>query len=128
MIVYEALKHSLTQESNRMLTGVSQTKGQDSSISLLIHDVFGAETFKTHKKRKWHFYNRIDGERIVFLGSINKKRAIVTEFEDIPADPDETSAYVDDNRLQDFPYEVCKSFRRSSRIGEIPNRLFHLKF
>ena len=110
MIVYEALKHSLTQESNRMLTGGNQTKGQDSSISLLIHDVFGAEILKTHKKRKWYYYNRIDGERIDFSGTLRRKRATVAEFEDIPADPDETSAYVDETDYRTFLMRFVRAF------------------
>ena len=54
-VIYEALKRSLTPDP-----------GQDSVISLLIHDVFGGEILKTHAKKKWHFYNRIDGERVDF--------------------------------------------------------------
>jgi hypothetical protein len=114
MIVYEALKHSLTQESNRMLITGTQTKGQDSSISLLIHDVFGGEILKTHKKRKWYFYNRIDGERIDFSRSIkSKKSVVVAKFEDIPTDPDETSAYIDEIDYTTFFMRFVRAFEEA---------------
>jgi hypothetical protein len=113
MIVYEALKHSLTQESNRMLAIGNETKGQDSSISLLIHDVFGGEILKTHKKRNWHYYNRIDGERIDFTGSLAKSGVVVTEFEDIPADPKETAAYVDETDYRTFLMRFVRAFEEA---------------
>jgi hypothetical protein len=121
MIVYEALKHSLTQESNRMLATGNQTKGQDSSISLLIHDVFGGEILKTHKKRNWHFYNRIDGERIDFTGTSAKSRAVITEFEDIPADPNETAAYVDETDYRTFLMRFVRAFEEAVGLEKYQN-------
>src|ERR1035437_2626405 len=66
VLVYEALKRSEFPESNSRLTSFFKTSGQDRLISLLIHDVFGGEILKTHKNKNWHFYNRIDGERVDF--------------------------------------------------------------
>jgi len=59
----------------------------------LIHNIFGGESLKTHKKKGWHFYNRIEGERIDFAGSEESKSSVVNRFEDIPSDPDETHNY-----------------------------------
>ena len=86
-IVHNALKRS-------RIPG-DPVENQDSLISLIIHDIFGGEILKTHKKHGWHFYNRIDGKRVDFARS---KMSIPVEdnsFEDIPATPDETHPYFD---------------------------------
>lgn len=79
-VVYKALKRTQTPDS-----------AQDTLISLLIHDIFGGEILKTHKKHNWHFYNRIDGERVDFT----KNSTEVNSFEDIPSTPAETYDYID---------------------------------
>jgi hypothetical protein len=91
-VVKEALKESLAMENNPE-TGPPEisAKGQDSDISLLIHDIFGGEILKTPWKKGWHFYNRVDGERIDFTKAGKSK---TTKFEDIPTTPDETCKYV----------------------------------
>jgi len=95
MVVYEALKRSLTPDSNRRLKSEKHTEGQDSLISLMIHDVFGGEILKTHTKKNWHFYNRINGERVDFTKSEEVKSVEDNRFEDIPSTPDETYDYFD---------------------------------
>ena len=77
--VYEALKRTGTPPLD--------TGGQDGLVSLLMHDLFGAEILKTHKNKSWHFYNRIDGERIDFTKT--RKMTGISKFEDIPSNPDE---------------------------------------
>jgi hypothetical protein len=85
VVVYEALKRTETPDSRSKLS--LRISGQDSLISLLIHDVFGAEMLKTHKNKNWHFYNRIDGERVDFTKT--GKPVEKDGFEDIPSNPDE---------------------------------------
>lgn len=85
MVVHEALRNSRTPEV--------RTDDQDGLISLLIHDIFGGEILKTHKKRGWHFYNRINGERIDFTSSEFGKFSVDNRFEDLPSTPDETYNY-----------------------------------
>jgi hypothetical protein len=99
-LVYEALNRSQTSDP-----------GQDSIISLLIHDVFGGEILKTHKKKNWHFYNRIDGERVDFTSK--KKSAGINVFEDIPATPDETYAYVDQVDYSTFFMRFVRAFEET---------------
>jgi hypothetical protein len=99
-VIYEALKRSLTADP-----------GQDSIISLLIHDVFGGEILKTHKKKKWHFYNRIDGERVDF--TLKKKSAGMNVFEDIPSTPDETSDYIDQVDYSTFFTRFIRAFEET---------------
>jgi hypothetical protein len=88
-IVYEALE--LSQPRSEKKTG-GFSKNEDSLISLLIHDIFGGEILKTHLRKNWHFYNRIDGERIDFT---KKRKSAKTIFEDIPSTPEEPYDYVD---------------------------------
>ena len=108
-VVYEALKGSLELESDRKLTPDNRPIGQDSLISLLIHDIFGGEILKTHKRKNWHFYNRIEGERVDFTGSEVKfdREAI---FEDIPSTPDETYDYVDQTDYTTFFTKFVRTF------------------
>ena len=113
MVVYEALKRSMTSESNRRLTPDNQTKGQDSLISLLIHDIFGGEILKTHTKKYWHFYNRIDGERVDFTSSKNGKSTIANSFEDIPSTPDETHDYFDQVDYSTFLMRFVRAFEET---------------
>ena len=108
-VVYEALKGSLELESDRKLTPDNRPIGQDSLISLLIHDIFGGEILKTHKRKNWHFYNRIEGERVDCTGSEVKfdREAI---FEDIPSTPDETYDYIDQTDYTTFFTKFVRTF------------------
>lgn len=110
MIVYEALKQSLAPDSNQRIIPNNKTDGQDGLISLLIHDVFGGEILKTHKEKNWHFYNRVDGERVDFAGEDAEKRADENRFEDIPSTPDETFDYVDQADYTTFFMKFVRAF------------------
>jgi len=63
-IVKEALRRALPPgEKLRGGTGLS-SQNHDVEISVLINDVFGGEIVRTQTRRGWHFYNRINGERV----------------------------------------------------------------
>lgn len=94
IVVHEALKKSRTPEV--------RADDQDSLISLLIHDIFGGEILKTHKKRGWHFYNRINGERIDFTSPELGKSSDHNRFEDLPSTPDETYNYIEQEEYAIF--------------------------
>jgi hypothetical protein len=123
MIVYEALKRSLSPGSKGRLTPNDQTTGQDRLISLLIHDVFGGEILKTHTKRDWHYYNRIDGERVDFTGPETKKSPGDTRFEDIPSSPDETNDYIDQADYSTFFMGFVSAFEESLGLKKYPKGL-----
>lgn len=95
-LVYQALE--------RTKTGLE--KGGDSLVSLLIHDVFGGEILKTHLRKNWHFYNRIDGEIVDFT----KKKTPRKNVEDIPSTPDETCAYLDQVDYSTFFERFVRAF------------------
>ncbi len=113
IIVFKALNRSLTPDSNRRLISGNQTDGQDSLISLMIHDVFGGEILKTHKKKNWHFYNRIDGERVDFTRSKMGKSIKSSGFEDIPSTPDETYDYFDQVDYTTFFTKFVSAFEEA---------------
>jgi hypothetical protein len=87
MFVQEALNKSWKPDN---VPGSKNEFPGDSEAMItshMIHDIFGGEILKTRKKDGWHFYNRIDGERVDFTktGEPVKKNV----FEDIPSNPDE---------------------------------------
>ena len=67
--------------------------GQSSIISRMMYDIFGGEILKTHKKKVWHFYNRIDGKRVDFTVLKKVKSSKISHFEDFLSTPDETYNY-----------------------------------
>jgi hypothetical protein len=121
-VVYEALKGSLELEPDRKLTPDNRPIGQDSLISLLIHDIFGGEILKTHKRKNWHFYNRIEGERVDFTGSEVKfdRDAI---FEDIPSTPDETYDYIDQTDYTTFFTKFVRTFEEKVGLDKYQTRV-----
>lgn len=110
MVVQEALKRSRTLDYNPEKTPDYPAGSEDGIISLLIHNIFGGEILKTHKKKGWHFYNRIDGERIDFAGSEKNKSSLVNRFEDIPSNPDETYNYFEKEDYLDFFIRFLRAF------------------
>lgn len=118
IIVYEALKRSQAPDSSRRFTFASHVSGQDSLISLLIHDIFGGEILKTPKKTNWHFYNRIDGERIDFTRLETGKSTEVISFEDIPSTPDETYDYIDQVDYSTFFMKFVGAFEETVGLDQ----------
>jgi hypothetical protein len=93
LVVQNALKRSCESDAISGWTLTAPADGEGSLTSLLIYDIFGGEMLKTHKRKGWHFYNRIDGERIDFTSLNMDKVAHNNRFEDIPSTPDETYNY-----------------------------------
>lgn len=112
-VVYEALKRSVTFDPDKRLKTGNNSIEQDSLVSLLIHDIFGGEILKTHAKKNWHFYNRIDGERVDFANHKIRKTNSDTRFEDIPSTPDETYAYVDQTDYTNFFMSFVRAFEET---------------
>jgi hypothetical protein len=113
MFVFEALQRSLNFNSDKKMQSGDPSTGQDTLISLLIHDIFGAEILKTHIKKDWHFYNRINGEVIDFTMTETRKLKNNPGFENIPSTPDETSDYVDQNDYSTFMMSFVRAFEET---------------
>jgi hypothetical protein len=94
LFVQDALKKSRILDESHMVSNSKKFKnGLDREISSLIHDIFGGEILKTHARKGWHFYNKINGERIDFTSSDTGEAAESYCFEDIPSTRDETVKY-----------------------------------
>jgi hypothetical protein len=111
-VISEALKHSLVDDPPGK-KHLNPDPGQDSLISLLIHDIFGGEILKTHFKKGWHFYNRIEGRRIDFTGLDLNKTSEGINFEDIPSTPDETYSYFEDEEYSTFLMRFIWAFEEA---------------
>jgi hypothetical protein len=84
-----------------------------SVTSRLVYDSFGGEILKTHLKKGWHFYNRIDGERIDFTIPEKRKSSLDIPFEDIPSNPDEAHNYFQED---DYSTQFIKFIRAFEEI------------
>ena len=120
MIVYEALKNCQPEGSSPSKQWFDPDE-QASLISLLIHDIFGGEILKTHVKRGWHFYNRIEGKRLDFTSPEMNNSISDNQFEDIPSTPDETYAYFEDEEYSIFLMRFLAAFEEA--VGLDRNRL-----
>jgi hypothetical protein len=112
-VVQEALKRTWVSDSNPGLISKNSADGQDSVNSLLIHDIFGGDILKTHNKKGWHFYNRVDGERVDFTGSEMGKTDKDNRFEDIPSSPDETFTYFSEEEYSTFFMRFVRIFEET---------------
>jgi hypothetical protein len=65
-VVQEVLKRIWANDDSPASNPGKPPVGLNILTSLLIHDIFGGEILKTHKKKGWHYYNLIDGDRIDF--------------------------------------------------------------
>jgi len=105
MVVHEALRKIRTSDVPK--------SDLDSLISMLIHDIFGGEILKTKRKSGWHFYNRVDGLRVDFTRSEMCKSDNENHFEDIPATPDETYCYYEQEEYSKFLLRFIRAFEES---------------
>jgi hypothetical protein len=101
-VVQEALRQSMASDKRNVVSTKETREIQSTIISQLIHDIFGGEILKTHKKKSWHFYNRIDGERVDFAMSELGKSPEENTFEDISSTPDETHDYFEQEDYSTF--------------------------
>ena len=112
-IVQTALKRTWGLNKNTGLVPVNPAVNKSSLISQLIYDIFGGEILKTHKKRSWHFYNRINGERIDFSTSGTKRLSYGNHFEDIPASIDEINNYFEQEQYSPFYMRFVREFEET---------------
>lgn len=92
-IVQRALHRTWLMDNKARYPVDKTSDGQSSITSRLIYDIFGGEILKTQFKNGWHFYNRVDGERIDFSISDPDKTSADIPLEDMLSTPDETLNY-----------------------------------
>lgn len=113
--VQETLRQTISSDN---FPGAGPFKeSQDTIISLLIHDIFGAEILKTHKQKRWHFYNRINGERIDLAEAETLNPVVENTFEDIPSSPCEASDYVAREDYLTFLMKFIREFEETVGLG-----------
>ena len=109
MVVKKALKSSWALDDSPEWT----PDDQSSLTSKLIYDVFGGEILKTHKKKGWHFYNRINGERVDFTNSKIDKFSQKNSFEDLPSNTDEVHNYIEPEEYSTFFVRFIREFEEA---------------
>lgn len=112
-VIQTAMNRARKSEYNPGLNPVKSSVEQSSVISQLIFDIFGGEILKTHKRKSWHFYNRINGERIDFTKSEIKKVPAYNHFEDIPVSIDEIHNYFEQEQYLPFYMMFIKEFEET---------------
>ena len=111
-IIYQSIRNCQPTESDLWKHSFDPDE-QASLISLLIHDIFGGEILKTHVKKGWHFYNRIDGKRLDFTSPDMNSSSSYNQFDDIPSTPDETYAYFEDEEYSAFLMRFIAAFEEA---------------
>jgi hypothetical protein len=116
VIVQEALNRSINPDGDQAQSSENHIDDESSVTSLLIHDIFGGEILKTHKKKGWHFYNRIDGERIDLTKSPTAKGQDDNHFDDLPSTPEETYKYFEKEDYSTFLMRFIRIFEESTGL------------
>jgi hypothetical protein len=111
--VKEALRSTWELDKSADMTTFEPPVDQSCETSTLIFDIFGGEILKTHNKKGWHFYNRINGKRIDFTGSKTGKSSGTKRLEDIPSTPDETYNYFEKEDYLTFFIRFIRAFEEA---------------
>jgi hypothetical protein len=109
-VVKKALKRCLAKDS-KSGRSVKDDYRQNNLIPLVIHDIFGGEILKTSNEKGWHYYNRIDGERLDFTEPDNSYRE--NQFEDLLSSPDEIVNFFPTEDYITFFMRFIKSFEEA---------------
>jgi hypothetical protein len=112
-VVQKALTSSWTLDKDQGWIPYDSADDKSSVTSQLIYDIYGGEILKTHEKNGWHFYNRINGERIDFTRSIISKSSENYSFEDIPSTPDETHIYFEQEEYATLLIRFIRAFEEA---------------
>jgi hypothetical protein len=118
MFVQEALNKSWKPDN---VPGSKNEFPGDSEAMItshMIHDIFGGEILKTRKKDGWHYYNRIDGERIDFTGPEINKSLEDSNFEDILSTPDEMLNYFDKEDYSALYFRFVNAYEVAVGLGK----------
>jgi hypothetical protein len=86
---------------------------QSSLISRLIYDIFGGDIMKTRLEKEWHFYNRINGERLDFSIPGPGISSTPFSFDDIPSTLDETHNYYEEEDYSHLYFKFIRFFEET---------------
>ncbi len=113
MVIQTALNRAWRFDKSPELTPDKTAINKSSVISQLIFDIFGGEILKTHKRKGWHFYNRINGERIDFAKPELKKSTPENNFEDIPSNINEIHNFFEQEQYLPFYMRFIREFEET---------------
>jgi len=117
-IVKEALRRAIPSGLNVSGSAGRSEGKHDLEISVLINDVFGGEIVKTHTRRGWHFYNRINGERIDLAAKEEISPCIDSDHGTYSAVMAETSANFEQNDYTILFQRFVTAFEDSFGLGK----------
>jgi len=118
MVVQAALNRAWRFDKSPELTPDKTAINKSSVISQLIFDIFGGEILKTHKRKGWHLYNRINGERIDFTKPELKTISTEELFEDIPATISEIHYFFEQEQYLPFYMRFIREFEETVGLGD----------
>jgi hypothetical protein len=112
-VVRKALKQAIEVDYKPELNPYNTSDNQSSVISQVIYDIFGGEILKTHNKKGWHFYNRINGKRFDFTETESGTPSGSRHFEDILSTPDDTYKYFGEENYSTFFMKFIGAFEET---------------
>lgn len=65
-MIRKALQTAWSLETAAQWTRENPASGQCNVTAVVIHDLFGGEILRTRLPEVWHYYNRINGQRVDF--------------------------------------------------------------
>ena len=105
-VIHSSLKRIWAREFFPSPSYERPVNGHDKEMSLLIYDVFEGEILKTPRGMGWHFYNKVNGERLDFSNPTMVELTSDSPFKDIQSNKEELIKYID----QDDYYTVYQNF------------------
>ena len=117
-IIKKTLKRTQELDKTSGLKSMISKHDESCFISMLIYDIFGGEILKTHNKRGWHFYNRIDGERLDFAMPYKSRSSSRNHFEDLPATNDEPRYYFANEDYSTFFERFIRVFEEAVGLDQ----------
>lgn len=117
-IVKEALRRSMPTGENPSGRAGLSARSRDIDISVLINEVFGGEIVRTRNRRGWHFYNRINGERVDLAGQEETSSSDNYSFGKSSDATAETSGYFEQNDYTTFFLRFVTALEEAVALGK----------
>ena len=121
-VVQKALKQIGELDSNSGFNPVYSGDSQSGIISQMIYDIFGGEILKIHKRKGWHFYNRINGEPVDFTISEMDNYFSDNRLKGLPATPEETRYYFAQEDYSTFYMRFINAFEEITGLKRYRRR------
>jgi hypothetical protein len=121
--IKKALMRTWRMEKRNRAAPAKVSDSRSSVTSRLVYDILGGEILKTHLKKGWYFYNRIDGQRLDFNDSETGSIPTDIRFEDIPSSPDETLNYFPEEDYSSLFIRFVRTFEEVVGLRRLKTEL-----